>query len=185
MFWVWFLAFSLGVFGAIGWIGSRLPKTHTAASRIRLAAPPDEVWRVITDFSAHPSWRPGLKRVDAGPEIDGLPSWYEVCAQSARVHFRVVESAPPRRLVTRLVGEGLPLTGSWVYDLTPIDGEGTELVITEQDRIYSPFFRVVTRFVFAYHGVIDVFLIALGRAFGQDVQPEHLSLRQDPSGGES
>lgn len=184
MFWVWVLMIGLSVVAVVGWIGSRLPKTHIAASRIRLAVSPEEVWRVITDFSAHPDWRPGLERVDPGPDIDGLPSWYEICAR-ARVHFRVVESAPPRRLVTRLVGEGLPLSGTWVYELVPV-GEGeTELVITEQDRIYSPFFRFATRFILAYHGVMDVFLIALARAFGQDAQPEHLSLRQESAAGES
>lgn len=185
MFWVWFFVSSLGVLGGIAWIGSRLPKTHTAASRIQLPVPAEDVWRVITDFRAHPSWRPGLERVDAGPDIDGLPSWYEVCLKNARVHFRVVQSDPPHRLVTRLVGENLPLSGTWVYELKPVEGDGTELVITEQDRIYSPFFRFVTRFVFAYHGVMDVFLIALARSFGQDVQPEHLSLRQELAGGES
>lgn len=184
MFWVWLLILIGGMCGAVAWIGRRLPKTHTAASRICLGVSPDEVWRVITDFSAHPTWRPGLERVDPGPEIDGLPSWYEVCARNIKVHFRVVESDPPHRLVTRLVGEELPLMGTWVYDLKPTAG-GTELVITEQDRIYSPLFRVLTKFVFAYYGVMDVFLIALARVFGQDVQPEHLSLRREPAGNEA
>jgi uncharacterized protein YndB with AHSA1/START domain len=185
MFWVWCLVIALGLVAMVRWIGSRLPKTHTAASRIRLAVPPNDVWRVITDFRAHPDWRPGLERVELGPDIDGLPSWYEVCARRTRVHFRVVESDPPSRLVTRLVGEGLPLTGTWVYELTAL-GEGeTELVITEQDRIYSPLLRVATSFLCAYHGIMDVFLIALGRAFGEDVRPEHLSLRQDGTAGES
>ena len=185
MFWAWFLFVAASAVGIALWIGSRLPKTHTAASRIRLDVPPDEVWRVITDFRSHPDWRLGLDRVELGPEIDGLPSWYEVCFRNTRVHFRVVESDPPRRLVTRLVGDQLPLTGSWVYELTPVEPGGTELVITEQDRIYNPFFRFVTRFVFAYHGVMDVFLIALARVFGQDAQPEHLSLRQGTAGGDS
>ena len=184
MVWVWFLVVIAGAFGAAAWLGSRLPKTHTAASRIQLDVAPDEVWRVITDFSSHPNWRPGLQGVEAGPEIDGLPSWYEVCARNMKVHFRVVDSDPPRRLVTQLVDDKLPVMGSWVYELTPIAG-GTELVITEQDRIFSPFFRFLTKFVFAYHGVMDVFLIALARTFGQDVQPEHLSVRQGPADGGS
>jgi hypothetical protein len=184
MIWVWLLLVIAGLFGVVAWVGSRLPKTHTAASRIQLAVAPEEVWRVITDFSTHPNWRPGLQGVEIGPEIEGLPSWYEVCARNMKVHFRVVESDPPRRLVTRLVGEQLPLMGSWIYDLTPISG-GTEVIITEQDRIFSPFFRVLTKFVFAYHGVMDVFLIALARTLGQNVQPEHLSLRQGSADGES
>lgn len=181
---IWFFVGLLVVLGLITIIGSRLPKTHIAASRIHLKVSPEEVWRVITDFPSHPNWRPGLRDVELGPEIDGLPSWYEVCGSNSKVHFRVVECDPPRRLVTRLADPKLPLTGFWVYELRPVDG-GTELIITEQDRIYSPFLRFFAKFVFAYYGIMDVFLIALARAFGEDAQPEHLSLRLELAGNES
>ncbi|MCU0734759.1 MAG: SRPBCC family protein [Methylotetracoccus sp.] len=178
---LWLFLSPLVVVAVITVIGARLPKTHSAASRICLKAPPEEVWRVITDFPSYPAWRPGLTAVELGPHIDGLPSWFEVCGKKIKVHFRVVASEPPRRLVTRLVDSGLPLSGAWVYELRPANG-GTELSITEQDKIYSPFLRFFTRFVIAYHGVMDVFLIALARALGEDVAPEHLSLRVEAGG---
>ena len=182
---VWLFGFVILLIGLVFIIGSRLPKTHIAASRIRLSVPPEEVWRVVTDFRSHPKWRPGLQGVEPGPVIDGLPSWYEVCSRNMKVHFRVVESDPPRRWVTRLASERLPLVGSWVYELRPIDG-GTELTITERDKIYSPFFRFFTKFVFAYYGVMDVFLIALARALGEkDAWPEHLSLHLELAGKET
>jgi uncharacterized protein YndB with AHSA1/START domain len=178
---IWLVTAVAALFAVAIGVGSRLPKTHIAASRIRLPAPPEDIWAVLTDFGGHAEWRPGLKKVELGPDIDGLPSWYEVCASNLKVHFRVVESKPPRRLVTRLVGDKLPLTGSWVYELTATP-EGTELVVTEQDRIFSPFFRFLTRFVVNHHAVMDVFLIALARAFGESVRPEHLNLQQqDPA----
>ncbi len=176
---VWLLVIVASVGGLVVVIGSRLPKTHIAASRIGLQTPADEVWRLITDFDAYPRWRPGLREVQAGPEIDGLPSWYEVCGRDIRVHFRVVASDPPRRLVTSLAGSGLPLAGTWVYELRPVDG-GTELTITEQDKIYSPLFRFFTKLVLPYHAIMDVFLIALAKTLDQDVMPEHLSLRHEP-----
>lgn len=177
--WVLFLA--VLVLGLVTLIGARLPKTHIAASRIHLQAPPEDVWRLIADFPSYPQWRPGLAAVEAGPDIEGMPSWFEVCGKSVRVHFRVVASDPPRRLVTRLADPGLPLVGTWVYDLRPADG-GSELIITEQDKIYSPILRFLTRFIIAYHGVMDVFLIALARALGEDAVPEHLSLRLEARG---
>jgi Polyketide cyclase / dehydrase and lipid transport len=180
----WFLGSIILLLVAVAAIGARLPKTHIAASRIRLKASPDEVWRVITDYASHPKWRPGLHRVELGPLIDGQPSWYEMCARNLKVHFRVVESDPPRRLVTKLADDRLPVMGSWIYDLRP-DGAGTELIITEQDRIFSPFMRFFTKFVFAYYGIIDVFLIALARAFGEDARPEHLSLRLELAANDS
>ncbi len=178
---VWVLFSVLVIVALITIIGFRLPKTHIAASRIFLKAPPEAVWRLIADFPSYPVWRPGLAAVEPGPDIDGLPSWYEVCGKSIKVHFRVVASDPPRRLVTRLADSGLPLIGTWDYELRPADG-GSELTITEQDKIYSPVLRFFTRFVIAYHGVMDVFLISLARALGEEVVPEHLSLRLEAGG---
>lgn len=181
---IWFSAAVILLVSAITIIGSRLPKTHIAASRICLQAPPEQVWDVITDFCAHPRWRPGLENVEPGPDIDGLPSWYEVCGRNLKVHFRVLESEPYRRWVTCLADSDLPLTGTWIYELRTIDNGGTEVVITEKDRIYSPFLRFFTKFLIAYYGVMDVFLISLARAFGEYAKPEHLNLRLESGSGE-
>jgi hypothetical protein len=158
-------------------IGLRLPRTHVAASRIRLSATPEEVWNIITDFASHPTWRPGLAAVELGPAVDGCPSWYEICAHNTRVQFAVVRSVPPKRLVTRLVGEHLPLRGTWIYELAAHD-DGTVLTITESDNIYNPLLRFFSKFVISYYGVMDVFLIALARRLGDDAKPEHLGLTQ-------
>ena len=161
-------------------IGSRLPKTHAAASRIRLNASPEEIWSIITDFAAHPTWRPGLNAVESGPEVEGCPSWFEVCTSNVRVQFALTENDPPRRLATRLVGDTLPIKSTWVYQLREDNG-GTIVTITEHDLIYSPLFRFFTRFVISYHGTMDIFLIALARKCGDLAEPEHLSMRQDPA----
>lgn len=158
------------------WVGSRLPKTHIAASRITLKAAPPEVWQVMTNVRDYPAWRPGLVGVEEGPDVDGMPSWFEVCGLNLKVHFRVVESDPPHRWVTQLSESGLPVAGSWLYQLRAVDG-GTELTITEQDKIFNPLLRFFARLVIAYHGVIDVFLIALARSLGEEAQPEHLNVR--------
>jgi len=160
-------------------IGARLPKTHVAASRIRLDIPVDEVWDVVVDFAEYPTWRPGLARVEAGPDIDGRPTWYEYCTPRMRVQLQFAEFEPKRRLVTRLVGEKLPIFGAWDYEFAPADPGGTILTITESDKIYHPLFRFFSRFMFPHHAAMDVFLIALARYFGSEGAPEHLSLCKD------
>jgi uncharacterized protein YndB with AHSA1/START domain len=166
--------------GAV-FIGMRLPKTHLAASRIRLSAPPEEVFAIITDFEAYPSWRPGLDRVERGPDIDGLPSWFEICAKLGRVHFRVTECNSPHRLVTEIVDDKLPLAGLWIYELEA-SGGGTQLTITEHENIHHPLLRFFDRFILSYFGIMDVYLIALALKLGDSAQPEHLSLRLDDCG---
>ncbi|WP_367025249.1 SRPBCC family protein [Methylococcus sp. ANG] len=180
------VGFLLLAVGLLVLLGTRLPKTHQAASRIRLPATPERVWEIITDFGSFPLWRPGLAAVERAPDVDGLPSWDEVCAAGAKVRFRVLEAVPPRRLVTCLAGEHLPLRGVWVYELEADGDEGTVLTITERDSIFHPAFRFFVRYVLSYHGVMDVFLLALARGLDSPAKPEHLSLRVEDgdAGGE-
>jgi hypothetical protein len=159
------------------WVGARLPKTHAAASRLVLDAPLDAVWDAVIDFKSYPRWRPGLARVDAGPELDGRSTWFECCGPKLKVQLQFVEFVPRQRLVTRLVGERLPIFGTWTYEFAESAGK-TLLTITESDKIYHPLFRFFSYFVLSPHGAMDVFLIALARKFGQDAKPEHLSLLQ-------
>lgn len=159
-------------------VGTRLPKTHVAASRITLNAPPERVFAILTDFENYPGWRPGLSAVERGPEIEGLPSWFEVCGKLSRVQFRVAEWHPPHRLVTRIVNDKLPLSGCWIYQLEEA-GEGTRLTLTEEENIHNPLLRFFDRFVLSYHGVMDVYLTSLARKLGEPVRPEHLSLKLD------
>lgn len=159
-------------------IGLRLPKTHVAASRIRLDIPLDAVWDMVVDFAAYPKWRPGLARVEAGPDINGHPSWYEYCGPRLKVQLQFTVFEPKTRLMTCLVGEKLPIFGAWDYEFAE-DGEGTVLTITERDKIYNPLLRFFSRLVFPHYAAMDVFLIALARHFGGEAVPEHLSLKSD------
>jgi hypothetical protein len=162
------------------WVGLRLPKTHVAASRVRLNAPLDAVWDAVVDFAEYPAWRPGLARVEAGPEIGGKPSWYEYCGARWKVQLQFAEFEPKTRLVSRLVGEPLSIFGTWIYEFAE-DGGGTVLTITESDKIYHPLLRFFSRFLFPHHAAMDVFLIALARYFGSESQPEHLSVKKNLS----
>jgi len=151
-------------------IGYMLPKSHVASASARFAAPPDSIWNSLTDVTAFPRWRPGLSRVDLLPDENGQRGWQEFGKNDA-VTYRVVESVPPRRLVTRIADQNLPYGGSWTYDLTP-DGSGTRLTITENGEVYNPIFRFVSRFVLGYTSTMDGVLRALGAKHGENVSPE-------------
>ena len=157
-------------------IGLRLPKTHVAASRICLNASPEEVWAVLVDYPGHPKWRSGLDAVELGPEVDGHPTWYEVCGPNIRVQFARIECIRPTRITTRLVGKKLPLSGTWTYEITPTQ-DGSQVTITQSEFIYNPLIRFFSQYVISYYGAMDVFLDALARKFGETAQPEHLTLK--------
>ncbi|GAB6068225.1 SRPBCC family protein [Methylothermus subterraneus] len=157
-------------------IGSRLPKTHVAASAIRLQAQPEQIWSILTDFKAYPDWRMGLERVEVGQAEDGLPMWVEVSAQAGKLAFKVVEAKPPFRLVTQLADPSLPLRGRWIYELKQENGE-TVLTITETEQIYHPLLRFCVRYLLRYHSAMDVFLAELALKLGQAPKIKHLGLK--------
>jgi hypothetical protein len=161
-------------------IGTRLPKTHVAASRAYLPQAPEDVWHAIRARNDYPLWRPGIARIEMA-ETDGLATWTEFCVRNLGVSFVETVNEPPRRLVTQLAGEPLVVAGEWTYDLTP-SGAGTLLTITESGAVHHPLMRFFTRYILSYHGTMDVFLIALGRYLGSPVQPEHLSVERTDNG---
>ena len=151
-------------------VGALLPRSHIAAMSARYAAAPDALWRSIMNVRAFPQWRTDITRVELLPDEDGKLGWREHGKKDA-ITYRVLESEPPRRLVTRIVDKGLPYGGTWTYELVP-DGTGTRLTITERGEIYNPIFRVVSRFFLGYTSTIDGMLRALGTKHGETVAPE-------------
>jgi uncharacterized protein YndB with AHSA1/START domain len=80
-----------------------------AVTRARtLRAPPEEVWRVVTDPHRLPAWWPGVERV----EDAGSSAWTTVLVSRSgrrvRADYSLVEAEVPRRLVWRQELDGSP-----------------------------------------------------------------------------
>ena len=155
---------------AICAIGYMLPKSHVASASARFAAAPDSIWASLTDVAGFPKWRTDVSRVELLPDENGQRGWREFAKNDA-VTYRVVDSTPPRKLVTRIADQNLPYGGSWTYELTP-DGSGTRLTITERGEVDNPIFRFVARFVLGYTATMEGVLRALGTKHGETISPK-------------
>lgn len=156
--------------GTIVLIGFALPEKHTAARTARYGASPEQVWTVITDVSAFPAWRTGVKSVESLPPVEGQPSWRELGSDEA-ITYRVTTSTPPApgtpgRLVTRIADKTLPFGGEWEYEVSP-DDTGSRLTITERGEVYNPIYRFMSRFVFGHTATIEEYLRALDARLGE------------------
>ncbi len=119
----------VAVIAGAWWLGSRLPVNHSASRGIEIAVPPERLWRAIVQPSAKRRWGGASE---------------------------TVEAQPPRRLVTRIVGES-SFGGRWTFDIEPVR-DGSRITITEDGEIYNPFFRFVARYLVGHARTIETYL---------------------------
>jgi len=162
----------VGLIALIALIGAFVPREHHATSTVTLQQPPDSVWKVVRDLGGITVWWPEIKESVRQPDQDGREVWRQKMS-GFDLPLIVTESAPPRRLVTKIdAPAGAAFGGTWTYELTP-DSGGTRISVTEAGWISNPVFRFMSRFIFGYYGSLDGYLEALGKRFGETVRPAH------------
>lgn len=139
MRWIIWIALSLvAIVGVIALIGFFLPVGHEASRSAEISKPPDVVFALMADLNNYPSWWDG-----------------------ATVKSAIVESIPPTRLVTRVVGE-TQFGGTWTIDITPTP-TGSRMTITERGEVYNVIFRTLSKFVFGHTSTMESCLAAAAR----------------------
>ena len=162
----------LGLIALMALIGAFVSRDHRATSTVMLRQSPDSIWKVVRDFGNITAWWPAMEKAERLPDRDGHEVWRQKMS-GFDVPIIVLESSPPRRLVTQIdPTAGGAFGGTWTYQLTP-DSGGTRISVTEGGWISNPIFRFMSRFLFGYYGSLDKYLKALGVRFGETVQPVH------------
>jgi hypothetical protein len=152
----------------IGWL---LPEQHVASRALSLHQKPEDVFKLISDFKAAPSWRPDVREVEVLPMAEGRVRFRENGTNGA-LTMEIVESQPPTRMVTRIADPRLPFGGVWIFDIAPTP-DGSLLNITERGEIYNPLFRFVSRFILGYTRTMDTYLQNASRKFNEDSRPQN------------
>jgi len=163
------IAVVVGFVGAIAVIGACLPRAHRATRSAFLSRRPSEIYAVIRDFAAMPSWRTDLPAVELLPPRGGLICFREVSPHRSMAYI-VLEDSPPNRIVTKIADENLPFGGTWTYEILA-EPSGSRVRITEQGEIKNVIFRLLARFVFGYTTTMEAYLRDLGKKFGETVIP--------------
>ena len=158
----------VAVIGGVALGGTLLPKRHVVTRSARFRQGQEQLWLAITDHAEEPSWRSDLKRIERLPDRERRPVWREFGRRHQAMTLETVESYAPQRLVRRIVDDGLPFGGRWIYEIAA-ETNGSKLTITEDGEVYNPIFRFMSRFLMNRHGTIDTYLQALGRHLGQAV----------------
>jgi uncharacterized protein YndB with AHSA1/START domain len=138
---VWTLLSLVAIVGVIALVGYFLPVGHEASRSAEFNKPPETVFALMSDPASYQTWWDG-----------------------AEVRSEVVESVPPSRIVTRVIGE-TQFGGTWTIDIAPTPG-GSRMTITERGEIYNVAFRTLSKFVFGYTGTMESCLKAAREHFG-------------------
>ncbi len=188
--WAWRLA-SVGVgavamAGFVAIVGRLLPATHTVTRSARYAATPEAVWRLVSDFPTHHTWRPGLRAVRRLPDRNGHAVWNVVGDWGPCIPFPIefceieppvlqhklmdldleVEAfSPPHLMRTRNLDDDIPFGGAWTWELSPEQG-GCRVRITEDGFIKPGPYRYLSR-TFGCTRTMEEYLKALGARLGE------------------
>ena len=141
---------------AMGWL---LPVGHVASRSATIAAPPDEVFAVVSNVEAFPSWWKDVSRVEMLPSANGRTRFRQHDSTGTIV-MEIVERTAPRRVVTAIADPDQPFGGTWTWEIAP-EGSGARVTITERGEIYNPIFRFMARFIFGYTSTMESALAAL------------------------
>jgi len=150
-------------------IGLCLDRDHVASVTFTLHRPPAEVFAVIADHQGAAKWRSDLQAVEVQPPVAGRARFLERGANGP-IAFEVVRSEPPALHELRIADDTLAFGGGWRFELSA-DGSGTRVVITEDGFVKNPIFRTLSRSVFSLTATLEGYARALGRRFGEDVEP--------------
>jgi hypothetical protein len=164
--WLLLGGFAVGLIGIVAVIGACLPKGHRASRSAKFKAPPAVLWEALTNVSAFPQWRAGVKKVEILPGAT-LPRWREDGANGS-ITYEQVEASAPSRLVVRIADTGLPFGGTWTFQISAAD-PGWVVTIIENGEVYNVFFRFLSRFVFGYTSSTDAYLNSLGKKMGETI----------------
>jgi hypothetical protein len=124
--------------------GARLPYDHSVSVTGVVAAPPEKVFKLITDVANGPSWRPAVKSVTTLQHDNGRDHWVEYLAHGQYMTFLATRTEAPTRRDVQLDEPSASYGGTWIYELSPgPDPATTTLRITENGFIKPPLYRFV------------------------------------------
>jgi hypothetical protein len=156
----------LGLFILVLVTGMLLPKAHVISRSLKVKAPPDKLWLVISDFQNVPTWHPEVIRVERLPDHFGQEVWRECYKNGSSIELATMELLPPHRLVRSIADERGPFTGCWQFDISPTE-DGSELTITENGEVSNPLFRFMFRLFMDPAASLEGYLRSVDARFGQ------------------
>ena len=154
----------------IALVGSFLPIKHSATRSVLLHQKVETVYAVVRDFESMPQWRTDVRNVKVTNDPNGRVRFREE-GKNGFVNYELIGEVPWQSMVTRIIDTDLGYAGKWTYTFSE-EGSSTRVTITENGEVSNVIFRFLSRYAFGHTATIDAYLTALGKHFGEIVQPQ-------------
>ncbi|CAN5566709.1 hypothetical protein BH20VER3_BH20VER3_10910 [soil metagenome] len=154
--------------GLIFLVGYALPAQTTITRSVTLKQPPEAVFAALADVQQMADWNRNTEKVELLPPVNGKEATKQTFKGGMTMTIITTESHPPKHLVRTLGNDSGPFAGSWTYEISPAEGGGSRVALTEVARFENPLYRVMTR-IFGQTKYIDEHLEDLAKKFGETV----------------
>ncbi|MBX3358255.1 MAG: SRPBCC family protein [Phycisphaeraceae bacterium] len=146
-------------------IGRRLPTDHTTVATLRLNQKPQDVWDVLSNTEALPTWS-GINKVERLPDQNGKERWRQWMGRNSFV-LETTRNEPPRLLETTIADDAKFFSGSWEFLIEPA-GDGCTVRLTEHGRIAQAIPRFMMKYIVDPGMYLKRHLRALAAKFGEE-----------------
>jgi uncharacterized membrane protein len=148
------------VFGALGIIGSFIPVTHVAEVSVEVGSTGPQVWDVLNQIDAFPTWCPGVDRVEVLP---GQPGHRRFRQYQGRNTFVLEEttSEQPTHVVRTIADDNKFFSGEWDHRIQDLGNGRCRVTVKETGSIPGAIPRAVMKLFFGYDFYLKKFAAAL------------------------
>ena len=138
------------------------------SSEIEINASPEQVWQILTDFSAIPEWNPFMRSAEGELNVGGRLKVYLKASKGMGMSFKptVLSVEPNRdlRWIGRLLMPGL-MDGEHSFIIEPLEGNRVRFVQSESfTGVLVPLMAVMGVFKNAHIGFDEMNLALKQRA---------------------
>ncbi|MFA6045700.1 MAG: SRPBCC family protein [Phycisphaerales bacterium] len=147
-------------------LGTRLSPNHTVQATLHVAKPVAEVFALVDNLEAQPTWDKGVTRIEPLPDDAGRPRRRMVMGRNSFVLTDTTRQ-PPTQLVRTISDDHKFFGGSWTFDFTP-EGSGTKVTLTEHGVIDPPIPRLMMKHFVDPAMYLKRQLAAMARALGEE-----------------
>lgn len=146
--------------GVLGVLGRFLPKEHTSSGSVDLNAPQEQVYALINDIGAFPTWCKDFTKMERLPDHDGKERWRQFMGRNSFTSVNEVME-PPRRVVRRVDDDNKLFGGTWDHVIEPTGPTTCRLTITEKAHVSSDIPRAMMHYIIGEDYTIKKFLKAV------------------------